>query len=100
MSLAPTEELNESGAPMAYAGEFLRVIIGSTIHGLSVPGTDDLDLMGVKVERIDEAIGLNKPFEQHVWRTQPEGVPSGVGDVDLTVYSLQKYLRLATNGNP
>lgn len=90
--------------PGPYPGEFLRVIIGSTIHGLSVAGTDDLDLMGVKIERIGEAIGIGdvfeKPFEQHVWRTQPEGVPSGAGDVDLTVYSLRKYLYLACKSNP
>ena len=35
-----------------------------------------------------------------MWRTQPEGQPSGPGDVDLSTYSLRKYLRLAANGNP
>ena len=97
---SPGIKLNADGSPVAFPGEFCRVVIGSTIHGLNVPGTDNLDLMGVKIERIDEAMGLGQPFEQHVWRTQPEGVPSGPGDVDLTIYSLRKYLRLAANGNP
>lgn len=88
------------GEPDLYPGEFVRVIIGSTIHGLSVANTDDLDLMGVRVESATEAIGLSQPFEQFVWRTQPEGQPSGPGDVDLSTYSLRKYLRLAANGNP
>ncbi len=83
-----------------YPGEFCRVVIGSTIHGLTVAETDDLDLMGVRVESPQEALGLGHPFEQHVWRTQPEGEPSGPGDVDLSVYSLRKYLRLVANGNP
>lgn len=86
--------------PERYPGEFCRVVIGSTIHGLSVPGTDDLDLMGICVDNPFEALGLGNSFEQHEWRTQPQGVPSGVGDVDLTVYSLRKYLRLVANGNP
>lgn len=88
------------GEPDLYPGEFVRVIIGSTIHGLSVANTDDLDLMGVRIESASEALGLGKSFEQYVWRTQPEGHPSGPGDVDLTTYSLRKYLRLAANGNP
>lgn len=86
--------------PNPYPGEFVRVVIGSTIHGLSVATTDDLDLMGVCIEPPEAALGMGKPFEQHVFRTQPEGHPSGPGDVDLTTYSLRKYLRLASNGNP
>ena len=92
--------LNADGSPVPYPGEFLRVIIGSTVHGLHVKGTDDLDLIGICIESAEEAIGLGKPFEQHTWRTQPEGHPSGPGDVDLSTYSLKKFLRLASNGNP
>lgn len=88
-----------SEIPQPYANEVLRAVIGSTIHGLNVVGTDDLDLMGVCIEPVDAVLGLGK-FEQHVWRTQPEGQPSGHGDVDLVVYGLRKYLRLVTNGNP
>jgi uncharacterized protein len=92
--------MTERKVPEAYDGEFIRVVIGSTIHGLHVAGTDDLDLMGVRIESIEEAMGLHKPFEQFVWRTQPDNHPSGPGDVDLTVFSLRKYLQLATKGNP
>lgn len=86
--------------PLSYPGEFCRVVIGSTIHGLSVAGTDDLDLMGVCMEGPEGILGMGKPFEQHIWRSQPEGHPSGAGDVDLTVYSLRKFMRLAAKGNP
>lgn len=86
--------------PELYPGEFCRVVIGSTIHGLNVANTDDLDLMGICVETPEQCLGMSKPFEQHTFRTQPEGHPSGPGDVDLTTYSLRKYLRLASNGNP
>ncbi len=39
-------------------------------------------------------------FEQIVSRTQPEGVRSGPGDLDLVIYSLRKWMRLALGGNP
>lgn len=38
--------------------------------------------------------------DHYVSRTQPEGIRSGPGDTDLTLYSLRKYMRLATDGNP
>jgi hypothetical protein len=39
-------------------------------------------------------------FEHYVERTQPEGVRSGPGDLDLVAYSLRKYVRLALKGHP
>lgn len=77
----------------------LRGLVGSTVHGLSNPGTDDRDEMGVCVEPAEYLLGLRR-FEHCVARTQPEGHPSGPGDVDLTVYGLQKFCRLAAKGSP
>lgn len=77
----------------------LRATVGSNVHGLALEGTDDRDEMGVCVEPPESAIGLDR-FEQWVYRTQPEGAPSGHGDLDLTVYSLRKYVALALVGNP
>lgn len=79
--------------------EILRCEVGSTLHGIGLDGQEDLDLMGVTIEPRDAVHGLGS-FEQHRWRTQPEGVRSGPGDVDLVVYGLKKYLRLAVKGNP
>jgi predicted nucleotidyltransferase len=66
--------------------------------------------MAVFVEPPEYLIGLRlarKPgvrnpyrFEHWVERTQPEGVRSGPGDLDLVAYSLRKYLRLALKGHP
>lgn len=84
---------------IAEPNEILRSVVGSTVHGLAIEGTDDHDEMGVCIPPPDYVIGLRK-FEQWTWRTQPEGVRSGPGDTDLTVYSLQKYMRLAMQGNP
>ena len=84
---------------IARGGCILRGVVGSTVHGLSNPGTDDRDEMGVCVEPIEYVAGL-RPFEHWVSRTQPEGVPSGPGDLDLTIYGLRKYCRLALKGSP
>ena len=89
-------------------GEILRGVVGSTAHGTAIEGQDDTDYMGVCIEPPSCVIGLNRPidtkktkqFEQYIYRTQPEGVRSGPGDVDLTVYSLRKWCRLAKDGNP
>jgi uncharacterized protein len=69
------------------------------VHGLANPGTDDRDEMGVCVEPPEYVTGL-RAFEHWVFRTQPEGAPSGPGDLDLTIYGLKKYCRMALKGSP
>lgn len=88
-----------NAAQIAERGEILRTVVGSTVYGCGVTDQDDRDLMGICVEPASHVIGLQR-FEQHTWRTQPEGVRSGPGDVDLVVYSLRKWTRLALQGNP
>lgn len=98
-----TDELldNEKPHPLpaVYGREVFRCQVGSGIHGVTIGGYDDRDEMGICVERPEYVIGLAK-FEQWIYRTQPEGVRSGPGDLDLTVYSLRKWARLALAGNP
>lgn len=84
----------------ALGGEILRTVVGSGVHGIAIEGTDDHDEMGVFVEPPERVLGLAGRLEHYVYRTQPEGARSGPGDTDLVVYSLRKYLRLATKGNP
>lgn len=76
----------------------LRGQVGSGLHGVTT-GNDDRDEMGVCIEPPEFVIG-NSTFEQYQYRTQPEGVRSGAGDLDLVVYSLRKWSRLAAAGNP
>jgi uncharacterized protein len=69
-----------------------------------VPGTDDRDEMGVCIEDLRLSYGFH-PFEQYIYRTAAEregrqDAPSQAGDLDLTIYSLRKWLRLALQGNP
>lgn len=85
---------------IAVRGEILRSVVGSGVHGIAIAGTDDHDEMGVFVEPPGNVVGLRGPADHYVHRTQPEGARSGPGDTDLVMYSLRKYLRLATKGNP
>lgn len=77
----------------------LRGQVGSGLHGITVPGTDDRDEMGICIEPPEQVIGLDH-FEQYIFRTQPDGARSGPGDLDLVIYSLRKWTRLAAGGNP
>jgi uncharacterized protein len=77
----------------------LRCLVGSGLHGTAVEGQDDRDEMGMCIEPPAYVIGLRR-FEQYIFRTQPEGTRSGFGDLDLVVYSLRKWMRLAMAGNP
>jgi predicted nucleotidyltransferase len=90
-------------------GTILRATVGSTLHGLHHGGQDDRDEMAVFIEPAAYLIGLSRArgirgglygFEHFVERTQPEGVRSGPGDLDLVAYSLRKYVRLALKGHP
>jgi uncharacterized protein len=84
----------------------LRCVVGSTVHGLHVSdGVEDRDEMGVVVEDFEDAIGLHAEFEQFIYRTAAEregkhDARSFAGDLDLTLYSMRKWLRLALKGNP
>ena len=85
---------------LAMAGEILRTVVGSGVHGIAIAGTDDHDEMGVFIEPPERVVGLLPPADRYLFRTQPEGARSGPGDTDLVMYSLRRYLRLAVKGNP
>lgn len=84
---------------IALRHEILRGLIGSTAHGLHKDGQDDRDEMGVFIEPPEYVCGL-RVLDHYVSRTKPEGVRSGPGDLDLVLYSLRKFCRLAAQGNP
>ncbi len=95
---------NSEFAEIAERGTILRTQVGSGVHGTAIAGTDDRDEMGICVEPPEFVIGL-RTFEQYIFRTAAErtGNPdarSQAGDLDLVVYSLRKWLRLALQGNP
>ena len=84
---------------IAERGCIIRTLVGSGLHGLALEGADDRDEMGVYIEPPEFVVGLER-FEHFVYRTQPEGVRSRAGDLDVVLYCLRKYARLALAGNP
>jgi uncharacterized protein len=89
---------------IADAYTILRIPTGSELYGLSNPGANDKDEMGICIEPISAFAGFNE-FEQYIYRdaairTGHQDAPSEPGDLDLTIYGLRKFLRLALNGNP
>lgn len=100
MAEAAEQNVEYGDREAAFAGEILRSVVGSGVHGIAIAGTDDHDEMGVYIDRPDHVLGPGEHREDYVWRTQPEGARSGPGDTDLILYSLRKYLRLTIKGNP
>lgn len=89
---------------MAEKSTILKCVVGSTLHGLNLGDSADRDEKGVCIETLESCIGFNE-FEQYEFRsaTARSGVAdakSEAGDLDLTIYSLRKFLRLALKGNP
>jgi hypothetical protein len=84
----------------------LRGLVGSTVHGLNVnDGLEDRDEMGVCVEALGAAMASVAPFGQFVYRSAVEregrdDARSKAGDLDLTIYSLRKWMRLTLKENP
>jgi len=100
---AGTSQVNREAAERT---TILRGLVGSTVHGLNVnDGIEDRDEMGICVEPLEEAMALWAPFEQFIYRSAAEreghdNARSTAGDLDLTIYSLRKWTRLALKGNP
>ena len=88
-----------SDRAVAENNEIIRMISGSELYGTSSNAGGDRDEMGVFIAPPPYVIGF-KELPQYQYRTQPEGVKSGPGDLDLTIYSLRKFLKLALDGNP
>jgi predicted nucleotidyltransferase len=90
--------VEQSGFP--YARDLIHVFIGgSELHGAKLGGTDDMDLYGIFIEPPERALGL-EPLEHFVWSTAANDRRNTADDIDLTLYSLRKWARLAIKGNP
>ncbi|QSM04655.1 nucleotidyltransferase [Mycobacterium phage prophiGD54-2] len=90
---------------IASNGLILLTEIGSGLHGVTIANTDDHDEMGICIPPPECVLGLEK-FEQYAdrWHADgtriPDGVRSQHGDTDHTTYALNKWARLAAQGNP
>jgi hypothetical protein len=79
----------------------LVVEVGSTAHGTGIEGGEDHDETVIWLETPGDVFALRDHELRSVQvRTQPEGLPSGPGDTDRSLYLLRKFLTLAASGNP
>lgn len=78
--------------------QILRCVVGSQMYGLATDNSDR-DEAGIFMETPQEVCGLHSKDVQ-VYRDKPAGVKSEAGDLDLSMYSLRKFVKLAVKGNP
>lgn len=81
----------------------LRCTAGSELYGTSL-NSADRDEVGVCIETVESLVGFTG-FEQFIQRDAAirEGrhdAPSRPGDLDLKVFGLRKFVKLAADGNP
>ena len=77
----------------------MAFIGGSQMHGAKIEASEDTDWYGVYVEPPDKILGIDRD-EHFVFTTGGEKGGNGPDDIDITLYSLQKFARLAVKGNP
>lgn len=84
----------------SHADSIIHVFAGgSDQHGAKLDAKSDIDVCGVYIPPVEEILGV--VGEQHfVSSTSEEGDKNKPGDVDITMYSLQKWAKLACKGNP
>jgi len=98
MRARDVEAIRAGGFP--YFADLIHVFVGgSELHGAKLAGTDDHDIYGVYIEPPVVALGLDAD-EHFVWSTAPQNKRNSPLDVDVTLYSLRKWARLACKGNP
>ena len=71
---------------------------GSELHGAKVGATDDLDVYGIFIEPPQKALGF-VGRDHFVWSTASDERRNGPEDIDLTLYSMQRWAELAIKGN-
>lgn len=72
--------------------------VGSRAYGTNM-GDTDTDLMGIFIPPPEYVMGM-KTKDHWVSSTGSDDSANGPDDVDATVYSLEKFVRLAVAGNP
>jgi predicted nucleotidyltransferase len=75
---------------------------GSELHGAKLEGTDDHDIYGVFIEPPEVILGtdaMQRDHQHFVWSTAGNDQRNTADDVDITLFSLQKWAYLACKGN-
>ena len=97
------KSLNEyiAATDFPYSARLFHLFVGgSELHGAKLGGTDDQDIYGLFFEPVERSIGIDVPYEHFVWSTAGNDRRNTADDVDVTLYSLRKWAKLAAKGNP
>jgi uncharacterized protein len=87
-------------AVFKFKGRIIHSFVGgSELHGAKLDHTDDHDVMGIYLETPQDLLGLDQQ-PHFVWSTAPDNRRNGPTDIDVTMYGLNKWARLAVKGNP
>jgi predicted nucleotidyltransferase len=92
------DAIRQSAYPYKPESIILAFEGGSVMHGASI-GNDDHDYYAVFLEPPEVKLGL-QPAEHYVWSTSDDTRKNTADDIDLVMYSLTKFARLAAGGNP
>lgn len=79
--------------PKTVKDSILSVLHGSHAYGLNTPESDE-DIRGITVEPIEQFVSYYNNFEQ-IQQHQHDGF-----EVDLTLFGLKKFAKLAADANP
>lgn len=80
-------------------GRLIHALVGgSQLHGVKLEGTDDHDIYGIYIETPDACFWDGLPH--FVTSSAPQSERNTAGDVDVICYSLRRFARLASVGNP
>ncbi|GAB3131233.1 hypothetical protein GCM10027289_17110 [Tsukamurella serpentis] len=69
--MSELENVEYGDRDTALRGEILRSVVGSGVHGIAIPGTDDHDELGVYIEPADVVLGVGEHRPDYIWRTHP-----------------------------
>jgi predicted nucleotidyltransferase len=90
--------IKENGFP--YSDRLIHLFIGgSGLHGGRIEGKHDDDFYGVYVEPPNMVVGLRE-YPHYVWSSSGDHERNQPGDLDICLYSLRKWVKLAATGNP
>ena len=84
-----------------YLGDTIHLFIGgSAAHGAKLENKSDFDLLGVYIPPMEEIVGIRGVDEHWVWSTAGDKVRNQANDIDMNMYSLRKWAKMAIAGNP
>ena len=93
------DHIKAAGYPLSESSIIHAFVGGSNLHGAKTEGYDDLDIYGCYIEPQSYILGLT-PMQHFVWSSSSDAVKNSANDVDVTMYSLQRWGELMLKGNP